>query len=370
MAIEVLGMGRAFTDIIVNVDEAFLAKNGIEKGAGKEIFTVDILRMQKEFDHYTLCAGGSVANSVAGVAAMGGSAAFMGATCDDVNGRFFRNAHAEKGVLCAMDPLESPESSLSLSLSLSACCLVLITPDGERSFAYNKGVADRLNPAALPNQHLTSAKVLLLEGLLVNSPESYPATQAAAKISRAAGNIVAVTLHDLSMPSPEKSNFMRFVESHADIIIGNRKEMTDFLGHSQQDFDLVAFENHQTLIIMTDGEYGIKIAGAGNYLTIPVHPTNHIQDLTGAGDQCAAGFLLAYARGLSLPECGALGVQAAAEIIRTVGGRPQGSWRQLVAANNTKAIGKALIEACQASPLKEIDLEPDSVVMPVRDVHL
>ncbi len=322
MNFDVTGIGRAFTDIIAEVDDDFLKESGLIKGRGIETLPTELLAIRSQLTTYTLLPGGSPSNTVAGVAALGGKAAFLGKVCEDISGRAFRNAF-QRGEVFFPNSVYPDEPN-----AISATCFVLSTPDGTITMAYSRGIADRLTTKDVFPDIIAESKVLLIQGHLFNSPESREAILFATKVAERAKRKVAISLNDLYLKPAHDRSFL----AEADFIFANMREFrTEFPGK-----ELIDLQNQDAIFIVTDGARGAHISGKGHFFHCPplqLVPDEHVAvpNFVGAGDQFAAGFLFGYTHDVPLPDCARLGSETAAAVLRAHGARPKGDWRGLAA---------------------------------------
>jgi sugar/nucleoside kinase (ribokinase family) len=314
-------IGRAFTDVVADIDTAFLKHHRLTKGRGVEVTPVELLEIRSNLENYMLQPGGSPSNTAAGISALGGRAVFFGKVCDDMGGRAFRNAFSQ-GNVTFPTPSYPAEAG-----AISATCLVLTSEDDEVTMAYNRGVADRLTREDIVADMITDSAILLIQAHMLISSESRDATAYAVSLARKANRKVAITLNDLYV-NPDQLGFL----SQADIVLGNLREArAAFPGRVIQDF-----RNEAKLFIITDGERGATIAGQGNNIAVPspeLVPSAEAArpSFVGAGAQFCAGFLFGYAHHLPLEECARLGSETAAAVMRSAGARPKGDWTGIAA---------------------------------------
>ena len=322
---DIVGIGRAFTDFIADVDDSFLRRNGLIKGRGVDASPARILAIRSELEGYTQ-PGGSPSNTVAGIAALGGTAAFIGKVCDDAGGRAFRNAFRQGNIL--FPNADHPAGANAIS----ATCLVLSTPDESVTMVSNPGVADRLTRAEIDPELIGGSRLLHIQGHLLASPECGDTMQYAIDIAHRANRRVSISLNDLYLPQGQ-NGFL----SRADFLIGNRREFA----HNYPGRDIADFRDSAAINVITDGGNGAYVAGHGNIVHAPaisLVPSAEaaIPSYVGAGDQFAAGFLFGFLNGLNYAQCGRLGAETAAAVMRSASARPKGDWRG-IGANYVKS---------------------------------
>jgi sugar/nucleoside kinase (ribokinase family) len=260
--------------------------------------------------------GGSAANTVVGVASFGGRAHYVGKVRDDQLGEVFAHDLRSTGVGYATRAATSGPST--------GRCLVLITPDAQRTMHTFLGASVRLEPADVDADLVGRGKILYLEGYLFDPPEAQEAFRVAAGLAHAAGRKVALTLSDPFCVDRHRAAFLGLVEHHVDVLLANEAEICSLY---QTDFDaaLEAVRGHCEVAALTRSARGSVVVAQGKVHTIDAHPVKAVVDTTGAGDLYAAGFLFGLSRGLDFSACGQLGSLAAAEVISHVGARPQQS---------------------------------------------
>ncbi len=313
-SLHVCGIGNAIVDIIARVDDALLVREGLSKGHMRLIDAGEADRIYRLMGPAVETSGGSAANTIAGIASLGGKAAFIGKVADDEFGRIFRHDIRSIGVSFETAPDKGGEPT--------ARCLVLVTPDGQRTMNTFLGVSPMLENGAVDPQAIRPAAILYLEGYLFDRPQAKRAFYAAADIARAAGRKVALSLSDGFCVDRHRTEFLELIRTRVDILLANSDEITSLYGtgfeaaagHAAKDAKLAA---------LTRSEKGSLILAEGEAIEVPAEPVAGVVDTTGAGDLYAAGLLYGIAAGLPLASAGRLGSIAAAEAIGHLGPRPQ-----------------------------------------------
>jgi sugar/nucleoside kinase (ribokinase family) len=266
--------------------------------------------------------GGSCGNTMAGFAVLGGRGAYIGKVADDQFGSVFR--HDMRALGCHFD---TPPSNDGYS---TGRCLVLVTPDAQRTMCTHLGAACMLAPGDLDESLLQSAKVVYMEGYLFDQPPAQEAFIKAAEITHAAGGEVSVTLSDGFCVDRHRGAFRRLVEDHIDILFANEVEICSL--YQVEDFDdaLQQVRGHCRVACLTRSEKGAVVLSGDEVHIVDAEPVGAVLDTTGAGDQFAAGFLYGYTQGRDLHSCGQIGAIAAAEVIQHYGARPEADLRALV----------------------------------------
>lgn len=314
--IEILAIGNAIMDVIAPVSDAVLAEHNIVKGGMTLINEDEAIALTQAVSQYSPVeiAGGSGANTIVGAAALGAKTAYMGVVKNDEIGARFIYGMRTAGV--------NFEASLRSSGPATARCIIMVTPDGERSMNTFLGASTGFGKKDLDEVRIASAKIVYLEGYLFDSDDAKAAFIQAADIARAAGQKVALTLSDSFCVDRHREAFLHLVEHHVDILFANEAEITALY---ETDFVAASLKIADTGIIgaLTRSEKGSVIIHGLHKHLVDAYPVSQVVDTTGAGDQYAAGFLAAYARGDALDICGQWGSACAAEVISHYGARPE-----------------------------------------------
>jgi sugar/nucleoside kinase (ribokinase family) len=321
---DVIAIGNAIVDIIGRCDEAFLARHGAAKGSMRLVDADTVVALYKDMGPAIEISGGSAANTMVGVASLGGTSAFIGKVADDEFGRIF--AHDIKAAKVAYT------TAASKGGAPTARSLILVTPDGERTMNTFLGVSPELTVAEVDQAQIAKAKIVYLEGYLFDRDEAKAAFRAAAGHAAKAGAKVALTLSDAFCVDRHRAEFLAFIRDHVDILFANESEVTSlYETKSFKEAAKCAARDAKTAVL-TRSAKGAVIHGGGTSVAVPADKIETVVDTTGAGDLYAAGFLFGHARGLDNATCGRLGALAAAEIISHVGARPQTSLATLAKA--------------------------------------
>ena len=320
--LDVLAIGNAIVDVISDADDAFLAAQGLDKGSMRLIDEGEAVRLYGEMGPGREVSGGSAGNTAAGLAALGCRVGFIGQVADDELGRIYRHDISATGV-----SFTTPARS---DVGASARCLILVTPDAQRTMNTFLGAAQRLPAAAISAGQVASAKILYLEGYLWDPEEPRAAMEAAIDAARAAGTKVAFTLSDSFCISRHRADFVRLIDDgRIDILFANEDEILALSGEGEFEAAVAAVAPRVPVLAVTRSEKGaIAVAGAKR-AEVAAEPIERLVDTTGAGDLFAAGFLAGQARGLSLEQSLKLGAIAAAEVIQHYGARPEADLRAL-----------------------------------------
>ena len=322
---DVLGIGNAIVDVLAHVDEEFLIRHDLVKGAMRLIDEVQAERLYESLGPTVEQSGGSAANTIAALASFGCRAAFIGKVRDDQLGEVF--AHDIRATGAHFDTPPSTEGPTT------ARCLVLVTPDGERTMNTWLGAAQNLSPADIDEELVASSAVTYLEGYLWDPPAAKEAFQKAAKIARAAGRKVALSLSDSFCVDRHRESFLELIRNSVDILFANEAEIKALYQVNNFNDAMHAVRRDCPLAVLTRSAAGSVVALPDDVHVIEAHPVQKVEDATGAGDLFAAGFLAGHARGLGLPEAARLGALAAAEIIRQMGARATRPFREVAREN-------------------------------------
>lgn len=313
--IDVVGIGNAIVDVIAHADEAFIAGEGLAKGAMTLIDAARAEALYQKMGPAIEASGGSAGNTLAGLASLGGSGAFIGKVRDDLLGEVYRHDITAIGVR-----FDTPSATDGPA---TARCLIVVTPDGQRTMGTYLGACAELGPDDIDPEPVAAAAVTYLEGYLFDPPLAQAAFRRAAAIAHGARRKVALSLSDPFCVDRHRAQFRRLVEGEIDILFANEAEICSL--YETDDFDEAAarVRGHVEIAALTRSAAGSLVLGRGEAHRIAAAPVARVVDTTGAGDLYAAGFLYGLTRGLPLPICGRVGSLCAAEIISHMGARPE-----------------------------------------------
>lgn len=321
---DVLAIGNALVDVIAPATPEFLSEHGIPKGSMRLIPADEATALYGVMGVGREISGGSAANTVAGIAAMGGKPAFVGRVADDPLGRVFARDIRAAGVAYETAPIEDGPPT--------GRCLILVTPDGDRTMNTYLGATQELGVADLDADSVRDAGILYLEGYLWDPAGPRAAMRAAIEAARGAGRKVAFTLSDVFCVEGHRADFRALLESHVDVMFGNQHELTALYQTSDLEGAMTEAARHAAITVVTRSGDGAVVLAGGERHVVPAAPVERVVDTTGAGDLFAAGFLAGLAAGRPLPDCARQGALAAAEIISHYGARAEVDLRALVAA--------------------------------------
>ena len=324
--LDVLAIGDAVVDVIATADDAFLAEEKLVKGSMQVLDAAGATRLYAKMSQARETSGGSAANTVAGVAALGGRAGFVGQVAADQLGEIFSHDIRALGV-----EFVTPPKSDGLP---TGRCLILVTPDAQRTMNTFRGAAHQLSVEALDPEQIRGAAILYLEAYLWRSEGPRAAMREAMRIAHEAGRKVAFTLSDIACIAPHRGEIVEMLESGAiDLLFANEAEIMALADLADRDAAIAAIQDKVRVLIVTCGAEGALGVEGGRVASVPVARLGSgIVDTTGAGDLFAAGFLVGQAEGRSVEESLRIGSIAAAEIISHFGARPEADLRKLVDA--------------------------------------
>ena len=324
-ALDVLAIGDALVDVIATCDDAFLVEHRLPKGLMQLLDADSADRLYAAMGNAREMSGGSAANTMAGSAAMGGRAAFIGQVADDQLGEIFRHDMRALGVRFDTPPLDSG------NMHPTGRCLILVTPDSQRTMNTCPGASHQLQAEALDEELIASASILMLEGYLWGPELPRKAMQRAIEVARGAGRKVAFTLSEsVCMPDRREGMLRVIQEGSVDLLFANEHEVQQLTGSEDRGEAIAMLSARVPTLVITRGAEGALGLENGQGVEVPAAPVAKVVDTTGAGDLFAAGFLIARCRGHDMRKCLQTGAIAAAEIISHFGARPEADLKALV----------------------------------------
>jgi sugar/nucleoside kinase (ribokinase family) len=323
---DVLGIGNAIFDVLVQTDEAFLKLHGMTKGGMALIDEARAIAIYQDMGPAVEMSGGSAANTIVGIANLGARAAYVGKVRDDQIGRLYTHDIRAAGVAFATRPaLDGPATG---------CSYILVTPDGERTMNTYLGAAQELTADDIDAAEVAASSVIYLEGYLWDPQNAKEAFVKASTIAHQAGRQVALTLSDSFCVDRYRGEFLDLMRrGTVDLIFANEAELHSLYQTSDFDTALKQLRVDTKLGVVTRSDKGCVVAAKDGVIAVPAFPIEKMVDTTGAGDLFAAGFLFGLVRGATHENAGRLGALAAAEVIQHIGARPQTLLKELAKKN-------------------------------------
>jgi sugar/nucleoside kinase (ribokinase family) len=320
---DVTAIGNAIVDVLAKADDALLVEHNLPKGGMSLIDAAMAERLYAVMGPGVEASGGSAANTVAAIAALGGRAAYIGKVAEDQLGDVFTHDIRAVGVT-----YDTPRLKGGLPTARS---LIFVTPDAQRTMQTFLGATSQLGPEDVNMGHITSSRVLYLEGYLWDQPRAKQAMRDAALKAKEAGVKVSLTLSDAFCVARFRDEFRDLVEHHVDILFANESEILSLYQVQSFDDALQHVRGHTEIAALTRSEKGSVIVNGGEVHVIDALKGVKVVDTTGAGDAYAGGFLYAYTQGRDLGTCGRLGNALAAAVISKMGPRLEGDAKALAA---------------------------------------
>lgn len=323
---DVIGIGNAIVDVLSHSDDDFLARQKMPKGSMSLIDEKRAEAIYNAMGPVIECSGGSAANTIVGVAMLGGKAAFIGKVKDDELGHTFARDIRASGVAYTTPFAKEGPST--------ARCYILVTPDGQRTMNTYLGAAQDLSPGDISADEIRSAKVLYLEGYLWDPKQAKEAFVKAAGIAHEAGRTVALTLSDAFCVDRYRKEFLQLIRNKTvDLLFANEAELKSLYETGDFDAAVEALRKDAGIAVVTRSEKGAMVVTKDTIDAVPAFPVERVVDTTGAGDLFAAGFLYGFANGIPHTNSLKLGALCAAEIISHIGARPAKNLRDLANEN-------------------------------------
>ena len=322
--IDVIGIGNALVDVLSQATDEFVHRSGLVKGTMHLIDEADASRLYASMGPGVEISGGSAANTIVGVASLGGRAHYVGKVRDDQLGDVFGHDLRSTGV--------GFDTAVATSGPPTGRCLILVTADAQRTMCTFLGASNRLSPDDIDEQLIARGRILYLEGYLFDPPGAQDAFRVAAAMAHTAGRKVSLTLSDPFCVDRHRKAFLDLVERHVDILFANEAEICSLYEVGDFDSALQRVRGHCETAALTRGLRGSLVVRGDEVHVIDAQRVGDLVDTTGAGDLYAAGVLFGLSRGLDLATCGRLGSLAAAEVISHVGARPAVPLSELAAS--------------------------------------
>ena len=319
---QVVGIGNAMVDVLSHCEESFLGESNVEKGI------MQLIDMDRAVELYSMVgpskeiSGGSAANTIAGAAHLGGRTAYVGKVKDDQLGAIFAHDLRAQGAVyeTALAPKDSVDET--------GRCIVLVTPDGERSLNTYLGWSEHLGPDDIDVDMMADAEWIFLEGYRFDGPESHAAFAKAIAATKGAGGKVSITLSDAFCIDRHRDAFAKLLKNDVDMLFANRVELLSMYQADDLDTALAAAAEEVEIVVCTDSENGAHIVSGADRWHVKAVPTT-VVDATGAGDLFAGAFLWGFTNGYELETCGKMACVAASEVISHIGARPEQNLTEL-----------------------------------------
>jgi sugar/nucleoside kinase (ribokinase family) len=324
-SIDVIAIGNAIVDVMAPSSDQTIEELGLVRGGMTLVDTEQAQVLYDAMGPAREISGGSAANTLAGLAALGAKCAFIGQVADDQLGEVFAHDIRAGGIAFAT-PVRAGDPP-------TARCLIFVSPDGQRTMNTFLGASQFLPAEALDERVIAEAAVLYLEGYLWDPEEPRAAMRKAIAAARNAGRKVAFTLSDAFVIARHGDDFRQLIaEGQIDILFANESELAALTGHEDFNQGLAALAGKVPVVICTCGENGAVAVAGDERAQVPAEPIAKVVDTTGAGDLFAAGFLFGHVRGYPLAACLKLGAICAAEVISHYGARPEADLKALTKA--------------------------------------
>lgn len=323
---QVVGIGNAIVDVLTKADDSFLELMGIEKGIMQLVERDRAEILYGAMEGRTQAAGGSVANTLAGIGKLGLRTGFVGRVHDDALGRFYAEAMEQDGTRFVNPPVAGGELPTSRSM-------IFVSPDGERSMNTYLGISAELGPDDVDLDVAREAEIVFLEGYLFDKDKGKEAFISMARACRNAGGKAGIAISDPFCVERHRADFLRLIENELDYVIGNEDEIKSLWETDDLEAALAKTAAICPLVACTRSGDGVTIIAGAERADVPVEKIVPV-DATGAGDGFAAGFLYGLALGRDLDTCGRIGCTVAGEVIRHMGPRAQSDLKALLTAQN------------------------------------
>ena len=315
MNYDLVGIGNAVVDVIAQVDHDFLTDYAIKKGIMQLIEKERATSLYEAMENRIQSPGGSVANTIAGANALGLKTAFIGRVRDDALGHHYAASLTEQNIDFVNKPISDNNEVTSRSM-------IFITPDGERSMNTYLGISTRLSADDVPKTVVQRTKLMFLEGYLFDHDAGKSAFRKAARATQKAGNKAGIAISDPFCVERHRSDFLSLIQNNLDFVIGNELEFRTLFQKNDLNEALQSASKICSLVICTKSADGVTVIANSHRIDVPTKKLVPV-DVTGAGDQFAAGFLFGVARGYDIKYCAQIGHVCASEVISHIGARPQ-----------------------------------------------
>jgi sugar/nucleoside kinase (ribokinase family) len=310
----VTGIGNAIVDVLSQADDTLLAREGFTKGSMSLIDAARALELTGLLAHPKQTSGGSAANTISGLSSLGSQVGYIGKIGDDELGRIFASELRAQNIAFSTEPCRTGTPT--------ARCVVLVTPDAQRTMCTYLGACVELSPEDIDVSLIERSRITYLEGYLWDPPKAKEAFLVAARVAHSHQRWVALSLSDSFCVARYHDSFLDLVQNHVDVLFANESEILALYPASDVNASMAIAKEKCRVVAVTCGAAGCLVAFDGKVTQVPAEPVSRVVDTTGAGDLFAAGFLHGLSNGRSPIDCAVLGGVAAAEVISHVGARP------------------------------------------------
>ncbi len=321
---DVTGIGNAIVDVIAEVNDDFLIAHSLQKGTMRLIEEHDVLRLKSGIHEVRVISGGSAANTIAGLAVLGNKTAFLGKVKDDDFGNAFEEELKKLGVY--FDTMKAKGDSAPSTAS----CIVLTTPDAQRTMNTCLGIAGSITPEDIDENIISESRIIYIEGYLWDKDSAKSAIRKAMAAAKESSAVIALSLSDKFCVDRNREEFFDIINNDAGLVFANEIEIMSLFETDSFEVAAAGCKKLPCIFALTRGEKGSCIISGEEIFNVDAANANVI-DSTGAGDMYAAGFLNGYILGKSLQDCGKMGSILAAEIISHFGARPEKPLIELLA---------------------------------------
>ena len=310
---KILGIGNAIVDVFAQVEEHFLKENNLIKGSMKLINEEEFFQLKQKIKIEKILAGGSVANSMAGISYLDGDASFIGKINSDEFGELYKKSLENIDVAFLYNPKKE--------LMPTGTCIILITPDSERTMCTYLGISSQLAANDLSEKNIIDKELIFLEGYLWDKGLSEKMFKQAINLAKKNKVKIAMTLSDIFCVTRHKVDFYNLLKNDLDVLIGNENEINELTGNKNLSNSINQLILLNKLIIVTRSEKGSLAIDNGIIIDCDSIQVNRVIDVTGAGDLFAAGFLKEYVEKSEIKKCLTTGSLMASKIIQKIGAR-------------------------------------------------
>ncbi|MDE0309632.1 MAG: adenosine kinase [Acidiferrobacterales bacterium] len=310
--VDVLGIGNAIVDILCPAQDSDLQELGLDKGMMTLVDGETVGQLKQAVAVDSMQSGGSVANSVAQLSALGGRGQFIGKVADDHVGDKFRQEMIDLSIRFETSPMESQIST--------GCCYIFVTPDAQRTMCTHLGASGLLTTDDLDPAAVSLASVVLIEGYLWDLPDSVELIHETVRVAKHSQTLVALSLSDPLLVNRHRDRLQDFIHNHVDIVFANELEWKNLCESEREELGRTTNRIAEHTVI-TRGEQGSVVTLKGTTCTRPADPVSEVVDTTGAGDAYAAGYLYGLTRNWSVERCMELASKTAAQTIAHMGAR-------------------------------------------------